>query len=480
LLSTIKDSSKAAFTDTSTHTVAVAAATVLNLDTLVGPTSGAATLGQPITVSWNFGEAAPAEGDPAPALAALPVDIVLLDSASKATKIATGELGGFDDDGIATRTFTFRPSGKLKAGTYTLKATVSGTTDAAFTKTSAAFTLAAPTTLDITKPLADASIERGGKVDVEWTLGGNSELPVTINLLNTTTNKAIALAKGVVGAEGSGKGKASVTIPAKTTAAGTNYKIQVISTDLPTLKDEVAVAVTTPTLAVTFPKGTGSGKDTLTKGLAADITWTLGTASTLPVKVDIIKAADAADPKAKAVAVVTTGKATVAGSGTVSFTPTAKIASGDYIVRMVAADLSTTAVLSDPFAIASADIDTVTPPSGAKAGDTVTITWTLDPEATDAAKVELFAGTTLVAKYGTLSKSTTATNGAGTLSWKIPTALAAGTNYVIKVTSLSDTDNTQSSSAFTIAAAPGVTTTTTAAPTTTTTAPPATTTTVAG
>ena len=104
----------------------VAAATVLNLDALVGPTSGAATLGQPITVSWNFGEVAPAEGDPAPALAALPVDIVLLDSASKATKIATGELGGFDEDGIATRTFTFRPSGKLKAGSYTVKVTASG------------------------------------------------------------------------------------------------------------------------------------------------------------------------------------------------------------------------------------------------------------------------------------------------------------------------------------------------------------------
>ena len=482
LTSTVKDSTNAAFTDTSTHTVAVAAATILNLNTLVGPvvaegaTVGTSTLGRPITVSWNFGEVTPAEGDPAPALAALPVDIVLLDSANKATKIATGELGGFDNERIATRTFTFRPSGKLAAGTYTVKATVAGTTDAAFTKTSAAFTLAAPTTLTVEKPLADASIERGGSVSVEWTLGGKSELPVNINLLDTTTNKAIALAKAVVGVEGDGKGKHAVTIPAKTVAAGTNYKIQVISADLPTLKTEVAVAITTPTLAVTSPKGTGSGKDTLTKGLASDITWTLGTASTLPVKVDIIKAADAADPKAKAVAVVTTGKATVAGSGTVAFTPSAKITTGDYIVRMVAADLSATAVLSDPFTIESADINAVTPPSGAKAGDTVDIGWTLLPAATDTAKIELFSGSTVVAKYGTIAKTATATAGTGTYSWKIPAALAAGT-YSIKVTSLSDATATTSSSTFSIAAAPGATTTTTAVPTTT--AAPTTTTTAA-
>jgi hypothetical protein len=480
LTSTIKDASKAAFTDTSTHTVAVAVPTILNLNTLVGPvvaegaTVGTSTLGRPITVSWNFGEVTPAAGDPAPALAALPVDIVLLDSANKATKIATGELGGFDNEGIATRTFTFRPSGKLAAGNYTVKATVAGTTDAAFTKTSAAFTLAAPTTLTVEKPLADASIERGGSVSVEWTLGGKSELPVNINLLDTTTNKAVALAKAVVGVEGDGKGKHAVTIPAKT-VAGTNYKIQVISADLPTLKTEVAVAITTPTLAVTFPKGTGSGKDTLNKGLEAEITWTLGTASTLPVKVDIIKAADAADPKAKAVAVVTTGKATVAGSGTVAFTPTAKITTGDYIVRMVAADISATAVLSDPFTIESADISAVTPPTDAKAGDTVAIGWTLLPAATDTAKIELFSGSTLVAKFGTIAKTATATAGTGTYSWKIPAALAAGT-YSVKVTSLSDATATTSSSTFSIAAAPGATTTTTAVPTTT--AAPTTTTTI--
>ena len=84
------------------------------------------------------------------------------------------------------------------------------------------------------------------------------------------------------------------------------------------MKAEVAVAITTPTLAVGFPKGTGSGKVTLTKGLAANITWTLGTASTLPVKIDIIKAADAADPKVG-------GTVTVAWTLDPAATDTAKV-----------------------------------------------------------------------------------------------------------------------------------------------------------
>jgi hypothetical protein len=67
--------------------------------------------------------------------------------------------------------------------------------------------------------------------------------------------------------------------------------------------------------------------------------------------------------------------------------------------------------------------------------------------------VEVLARSTLVAEYGTPAESATATAGAGTPSRKIPTALAPGTTYVIKVTSISDATITASSSAFAIAAA---------------------------
>ena len=459
LTSTTKSAAKAAITATEAKTVAVTAATAFTLGSLVGPaipTGGsiaAASLGQPIKLSWTFGETGSA------AKAALPVDISLVDSAGKATKVATAVVGDIGTDGVALRTYTYRPSAKLKAGSYHLLVTVTGATASTFTKTSNTFTLSAPTTIVVDKPVgigsAAARIERGAQVDVEWTIGSKSETPVAINLLNTTTNKATNLVKSVIGTEGVGKGKASVLIPAKGITAGTNYKIQVVSLDMTTLKADKAIEIIDPTLAVTAPHGTGSSKVTMINGTSNDISWTLGSHSTATVKLDLIKAADKADPKAKVVVAISAGVATTDGGSTVHYTPSVKIAPGDYVVRATAADISATPVVSDTFAIASSAVATVTAPTSPKAGTTVAIGWTLANEATDDVKIELFEGTTLAAKGGSVAKTATAHLGTGSFAWAIPTTVLTGSGhtYTLKVTSLSDSTKSHSSGTFTVAAA---------------------------
>ena len=459
LTSTAKSAAKAAITATEAKTAAVSAATAFTLGSLVGPTIptggsvAAASFGQPIKLAWTFGETGSAPK------AAIPVDLSLVDSAGKATKIVGGVVGDIGTDGVALRTYTYRPSAKLKAGSYHLSVTVTGATASTFTKTSSTFTLSAPTTIVVDKPVgigsAAARIERGAKVDVEWTIGSKSETAVAINLLNTTTNKATNLIKSVNGAEGVGKGKASVLIPAKGIVAGTNYKIQVVSLDMTTLKADKAIEIIDPTLAITAPHGTGSSKVTMIVGTSNDVSWTLGSHSTATVKLDLIKAADKADPKAKVVVVVNAGVATTDGGSTVHFTPTAKVAPGDYVVRATAADISATAVVSDTFAIVSSAVATVTAPTSPRAGATVAIGWTLANEATDDVKIELFEGTTLAAKGGAVAKTATAYLGTGSFAWAIPTTVLTGSGhtYTLKVTSLSDPTKSHSSSTFTVAAA---------------------------
>lgn len=440
-----KTAKKEAITATWTKVTVTKATAITVTSSLGGVTGGSASLGQPITVAWNFGEALNATTKASPA-----VDINLLDGAKKATKVAAGVMGDFDDNGKALRTYTFRPSGKVKPGNYTVQVLVTGSTDAGLKGETEAVALAAPTSLTLNKPATSANVERGGSLDVEWTWDGKSDLPVTINLLDANS-KATALLKSAVGKEGNGKGKATVTIPAKGTSAG-SYKIQVISDDLKTIKAEKAVTLTTPTLAITTQKTVNTTKAVVYKGKPTEVGWTLGEAGALPVKLEVIAAADKAATKPKVLETINAAAKTVEGEGTVTWSPSAKLAAGDYVIRATAGDLSATGVMSDTFTLAVADVDTVTAPTGAQVGKASTIKWTLDQEATDSVKIELVSGSTVVAKGGLISKSSTATLGYGSYSWTIPSTIAAG-SYKIRVTSLSDATKTLDSDTFSIAAA---------------------------
>ena len=445
--SSMKNLSKVAFTGTMAHFVTVTAQTSITLGGLSGVTANAATLGQPIVVSWGFGEAQNAAVKASPA-----VDISLMDSNGKFTKVVTGVKGDFDDQGKARRTYTVRPSAKVKPGLYSIVVTVTGSTDEALKGTSAGFTLAAPSSLTLNTPEASDSIERGGEVEVEWAWSSKSELPVNINLVNTASGKAIALAKAVVGTDGNGVGSAKVVIPGKGTTAGTGWKIQVVSADDKTKVDDAAVTLTDPTLAVTAPAGTGNNKVTWYRGQSREVSWTLGSDGVALTKLEIVAASEKTAAKPKVLATIHKGAAATSGNGTVHFVMPAKIAAGDYVVRATATDISTTAVVSDEFAIASSAIETVTAPTSAVKGASATIKWKLAQETTDDVKVELFQNGTLVAKIGTISKKATTYSGYGNLSWAIPATATAGSGYVIRVTSLSDSTKTADSSSFTIAA----------------------------
>lgn len=288
----MKSLAKTAFTGTMAHFVSVDLQTSITLGALSGITANVASLGQPIVVLWGFGELQNAAVKASPA-----VDISLMDSNGKFTKVATGRLGDFDGQGKALRTYTVRPSAKVKPGLYSVVVTVTGSTNEELKGTSGAFTLAAPSTLTLNTPEASDSIERGGEVEVEWAWSGKSELPVNINLVNTASGKATTLAKAVVGTDGNGVGSKTVTIPARAprpAPAGRSRSCR--STTRPRLMMP-KTTLTNPTLAVTAPAGTGNNKVTWYKGQNREVSWTLGSDGVALTKLEIVAAADKASAK---------------------------------------------------------------------------------------------------------------------------------------------------------------------------------------
>lgn len=196
--------------------------------------------------------------------------------------------------------------------------------------------------------------------------------------------------------------------------------------------------VNTPKITVTSPNGGESWE----AGKVKTITWTsVGTVGN--VKIELVKGVNAP----------TTIISSCWNNGSYSWTiPTAIAPGSDYKIRI--SDISTSAITDDSdaaFTITAPSITVVAPNGGEEweVGSSHTISWTAATSVTNV-KIDLYRNDTLVITIA----ASVANN--GNYSWAIPSTLAVGSDYSIKVSDTSDaTRSDDSSTTFKLIASTG-------------------------
>ena len=200
-----------------------------------------------------------------------------------------------------------------------------------------------------------------------------------------------------------------------------------------------AIGKQTPTITVTAP----NGGEQWQQGTINPITWTY-TGNPGNVKIEVLKTGK----------VISTLATSVANSGTYSWNiPLTQTAGTDYRVKVSSVtDTTVTGQSAADFAITAAPKPTITitTPNGSEIwqrGIAHTITWT-STSVTGNVKIELYKGGTLDSAIA----ASVANN--GTYSWTIPATQTAGTNYKVKIISVTTTTVTsQSANDFAISVA---------------------------
>jgi len=299
----------------------------------------------------------------------------------------------------------------------------------------------------VTTPNGGESWIRGTTPMIGWTSSGSVGSSVKIELMKA------GVVSQTISASTPNDGKyTSWTIPS-TLATGTDYRIRITSTTNTAITDTtnnyfIITTATTPspsTITATAP----NGGETWTRGTTPTIRWTSSGSVGSSVKIELMKAG----------VVSQTISTSTANDGTfTSWTIPSSLATGtDYRIRITSttntaiADTSNnyftiTSTTPSPAAI------TISAPNGGEKwarGTTPTIKWSSSGSVGAYVKVELM-------KAGAVSKtisSSTPNDGTFT-SWTIPSTLATGTDYRIRITSttnaaIADTSNNY----FTITAA---------------------------
>ena len=405
------------------------------------PSDTTATIGQPVTLSWDFfDDGADTEANEV----RLPVDINVVNAAGKVTNIAKAYAGVFwstappghdgpffpewHDD------FVWRPSAKLAAGTYTVKINRTGET----TTSDQTVTLAQPTTLTTTD-FTSATFEAGEKLTIDWTVTEGAEVPVDITLVPSGDGKTVSLAKKLVSPGTS----AVVQIPA-TTPAG-SYALTVTTVDK--FGTPAAVLTANEAVTITAPVLTTTVTATAKNGTAVTINWSYADDSQLPVKLELLQGSGT-----KVLATIAKSAATAGnGTGSVTWTIPGKLAAAtDYVVQATAigpkpapSDLSGALAVTAP----TLTVDEDPLAGGVTIGQTVPLEWATETGVAQSVTVSLVQGTKVVAKLD--AKEVTA-NGAGTLAWLATAKLKPGTGFKIRVTDNANPAVTDESTEFAI------------------------------
>ncbi|MDY6805230.1 MAG: Ser-Thr-rich GPI-anchored membrane family protein [Cyanobacteriota bacterium] len=224
------------------------------------------------------------------------------------------------------------------------------------------------------------------------------------------------------------------TVPASITS-GSDYQVKVTSvsdssvSDLSnsnfTIKPEDVITVTSP-----------NGGNTLEPGSSYNITWSDNI--TENVKLELYKGGSLSSAIASS----------TESDGSYVWTVPASITSGsDYQVKVTSVSDSSVSDLSNSnFTIKPEDVITVTSPNGGNTlepGSSYNITWS--DNITENVKLELYKG-------GSLSSAiASSTESDGSYVWTVPASITSGSDYQVKVTSVSDSSVSDlSDSSFTI------------------------------
>ena len=302
-----------------------------------------------------------------------------------------------------------------------------------YDESDANFSLAAPASITVTDPDGSEEWETGSTHNVTWTS------------VNVTGNVKVELYKGgslnsSLTSDTANDGTYSWAISSGL-ADGTDYKIRITSLADGTVYDEsdANFELAAPsTITVTAPNGSESWELDSTES----ITWS-SVNLTGNVKIELYKDGS----------LNSTLTSDTANDGSYSWAISDSLtAAADYRIRITSLADGTVYDESDAnFTLADAPSITVTAPNGGEDWDpdtTETITWS-SVNITGNVKIELY-------KDGSLDSTLTSdTANDGTYTWAISASLADGTDYRIRITSLSDgTIYDQSNADFTLEAPP--------------------------
>ena len=182
------------------------------------------------------------------------------------------------------------------------------------------------------------------------------------------------------------------------------------------------------TITVTSP----NGGESWIRGTTHTITWTSSGSPGANVKIELLKGGS----------VVKTISSSTANDGSYSWViPTTQTTGSDYKIKITSTSTTVTDSSNNNFAITAVTL-TVTSPNGGESwirGTTHTITWTSSGSPGANVKIELL-------KCGSVVKTiSSSTANDGSYSWAIPSTQTKGTDYIIRITSTTNTAITDSS-----------------------------------
>ncbi len=406
-------------TDTSNADFTITAPTI----TVVSPNGGESwSGGETHAIQWTY------TGSPGSN-----VQIELLDGATPTVLAASVSVGS---GGAGSWNWTI-PAGQASGSVYKIR--VTSTTNAYCTDSSDGnFGIGSPT-LTVNAPNG-GEVWVGGEVHtLQWTYTGNPGSNVQIELLNGATPTVLAAS---VSLGSGGSGSYSWTIPADQ-ADGTAYRVRVTSTTTTSVTDTSNANFTIHPAAFTVVSANGG--EVWYGGDSHTLQWTYTGNPGANVKIELLKNG-----------VPTTLAASVSagsgGSGSWAWAiPALQTDGSDYRIRITS---TTSAGCTDSsnanFTIHPASI-TVNAPNGGETwlgGESRTIQWTFAGNPGSNVLIELLkgaSGSVLVAS------SSIGSGGAGSWSWSIPPAQADGSDYRVRITSVTVPGCTDTSNAnFTI------------------------------
>lgn len=292
--------------------------------------------------------------------------------------------------------------------------------------------------LNVTSPNGGETWTVGSTYNITWAY--TSEYPyssVQIELLRGVIIDRFITFDASVG--NNGVGSYTWTIPADVTSRS-DYKIRV-SSPFDFIYDDESNAVfsinspSTASLTMTSPNGGESWNTGSTQTIRWNYTGNPGST----VKLDLLKGGLFQQTIA--------ASTSVGSNGTGSFTwaiPATLLAGNDYTIKVTSTtNTGVNDTSNSPFSVvsgsATATIQVVTP-NGGEAWKTRTrqaITWSYAGNPGTKVKIELYKGGAF--KQVISAGATLGSNGAGAFNWLLPSTLAAGTDYKIKITSTTST-----------------------------------------
>jgi precorrin isomerase len=299
-----------------------------------------------------------------------------------------------------------------------------------------------PPSITVTSPKGGENWAAGSTQTIQWAYTGNPGSYVKIELLKGgVLNRTISSSRSIGTA---GSGSYSWPIPSAL-AGGSDYQVRVTSTTNSVYTDAsdgnfTITGPTPPSITVTSP----NGGENWAAGSTQTIQWAYTGNPGSYVKIELLKGGVLNRTISSSRSIGT------AGSGSYSWPiPSALAGGSDYQVRVTSTTNSAYTDASDGnFTITGPTPPsiTVTSPKGGEnwaAGSTQTIQWAYTGNPGSYVKIELLKGGVL--NLAISSSCSIGTAGSGSYSWPIPSALAGGSDYQVRVTSTTNSAYTDAS-----------------------------------